>query len=260
MLGVGVGLGLRGTGIRREQKNYDPLAALGTDIYEYWDTNRADTISETTDATYSNAVSAWLGLVTGANLAQSTPNLKPTYSPTAFAGAPCIVLDGIQQYLTCTDAALLALLPSGASPCEIWALLSQDALPADTTERYAVGYSGTSVTTGRAISRYVNAGVNRARGRTGTGAAATSVNDAAVDFSGIHVIRQIVGATQSSLSVDGGALTNGAVVPSTTNSRFRVGAISASGPSNYWQGKVAAVLITKPLSDDKAADLHRYLG
>jgi hypothetical protein len=154
----------------------------------------------------------------------------------------------------------LAALPSGASPCEIWALVSQDALVADTTERYACGWSGTSVVTGRAISRTVTGGTNRARGRTGIGGSATSVNDTAVDFSGIHVIRQIVGATTSSLSIDGGAPTTAAAVPATQNQRFRVGAISAAAASNYWQGKIAAILVTNPLDDATAAALHSYLG
>lgn len=240
--------------------NYNAVAVIGSDLLEMWDASRGETITATTDATYTNAVSSWSGLVLGSNLVQSTPNLKPTYSPTGLAGSPCINHDGTQQYLTCTDAALLAALPSGATPGEIWVLLSQDALAADTTERYACGWSGTSVVTGRAISRTVTSGTNRARGRTGIGASATSVNDAAVDFSGIHVIRHIVGATTSSLSVDGGVPTTAAAVPATTNQRFRVGAISAAAASNYWQGKIAAILVTKPLSDDKAAALHSYLG
>lgn len=229
-------------------------------MIEFWDAARGDTISSYTDSTYTDAVTSWLGTVTGANLAQSTPLLQPWYRPTGLAGAPCIQFDGTQQYLTCLDAAFLALLPSAAVPSELWVVCSQDALAADTTERYVAGWGPASVTNGRAISRFVNTGVNRARGRIGINGSAVSVNDAAIDFSGVHVIRHIVGATQSSLSVDGGVLTTAAAVPVTTNQRFRVGAIPAAAASNWWQGKISAVLVTKPLTDDQAAALHSYFG
>jgi hypothetical protein len=39
-----------------------------------------------------------------------------------------------------------------------------------------------------------------------------------------------------------------------------VGSIPALAASNWWSGKVAAILITNPLSDDKAAALRSYLG
>lgn len=251
---------LAGSGAIEPDPNFDPIAYLGTDLYEAWDANRLDTIETLTDATYTNAVAHWYGLVNGYDLAQSTPLLKPTYDSDAFGGSPCIKFDGIQQYLTCTDAGLLAAIPDGAEAGELWVLCSQDALPADTTERYVAGWSGSSVVTGRAISRVVTTGVNRARGRTGIGASATSATGTVVDFSGIHVVRHIVGATTSSLEVDGNTKVDVAAVPATTNTRFRVGAISAAAASNWWQGKVAAVLITKPLTDQQALDLHAYFG
>jgi hypothetical protein len=241
--------------------NYDPITALGTDLIEYWDASRADTVLALTDATYTDAVHSWLGLVTGANLAQSTPNLKPTYSPTGFNGDPCITFDGVQQYLTCTDAAFMSLLPQGATPCELWVLCSQDVAATDTTTRHVVGYSASSVVNGRALARLPVSSVNRARVYTGTGAAATTATDTVTDLSDIHVIRGVIGATQTSIEVDGGTQTNATVTPVTSApTLFRVGAIAALAASNYWQGKVAAVLLTKPLSAQKAADLHSYLG
>jgi hypothetical protein len=240
--------------------NYDPVTALGSDLIEMWDAARGDKIATLTDSTYTNAVSSWKGLVLNSDLAMSTPLLKPWYSPAGLAGGPCLTFDGVQQYLTCTDAALLAALPDGAEAGEMWILLSQDTLVADTTERYACGWAGSSVVAGRAISRVVTGGVNRARGRTGIGASAASADDTAVDFSGVHVIRQIVGATQSSLSVDGGTLNSVAAVPATTNTRFRVGAIPAAGATNHLKCKIGVVLVTRTLSADKAAALHHYLG
>lgn len=245
--------------------NFDPVDYFGTDLIEYWDAQRNDTLTTLTDSTYTNVVSSWLGLKLGSNLTMSTPGLKPTYLPEGldFGGGvkrPCLDFDGTAQYLTCTDSALLAALPATNVPSEMWMLLKQEALAADTGERYAGGWCGSSVITGRTISRIVTTGVNRARGRTGIGASATSVDGTAVDFSGIHVIRHIVGATQSSLSVDGGSLITASAVPSTTNTRFRAGAIPAAGASNYWKGKIAAIFVTKPLTTDQATALHAYLG
>lgn len=240
--------------------NYDPIAALGSDLIEYWDASRADTLGVTTDATYTNAVNSWTGLILGSNMANSTPGLKPIYEPTGMNGRPCIKFDGSAQYLTCTDSGLLAALPSGATASEMWMLLTQEALAADTTERYAGGWAGSSVITGRTISRIVTSSVNRARGRTGIGASATSANDTVVDFSDTHVVRVINGATVLGLEVDGGTKTTIAAVPSTTNTRFRAGAIPAAAASNYWQGRIAAILVTKSLTDEKATALHGYLG
>lgn len=251
-----LGLGLVATppvqGVRAT--NYNPVAELGSDLIAYWDANRGDSFSVT-----DNVVRSWRDIIAGYELKAADPPTSPVYWPTSLSGSPAVVFSG-SQYLTCIDAPLLAALPSGASPCELWALVSQDALPADASERCAVSYGGSSLTTGRAITRVVTTDTNRARGRTGTGAGATNVNDTVVDFSGVHVARQIVGATQSSLSLDGGSPTNAAAVPSTTNQRLRVGSINASAPSSNWIGKIAAVLVTLPLSEGKATALHGYLG
>lgn len=241
--------------------NYNPVSGLGTNLIEWWSAKRADTFSTLSDSTYTNVVSSWRGIVTGANLAQSTPNLKPVYSPGSFASAPSVVFDGVQQWLKCTDAAFLALLPSGSNPCEIWVLCSQDVAAADATTRHVAGYSATSVVNGRSLARLPVGGVNRARSYTGTGAAASTVTDTVVDLSGIHVMRGIFGATQTSLQTDGNTPINGAVVPVTSApALFMVGSIPALAASNWWQGKVSDILVTKPLSAQKAADLHAYLG
>ena len=244
-----------------EAANYDPITALGTDLIEYWDASRIDSVDAITDSTYINAVGHWYGLIGGYDLAQSTPLLKPTYSPTGLAGGPCISFDGVQQYLTCVDAGLMAILPKDAVPCEMWVLCSQDIEAADATTRYMCGYAATSVVNGRALARLPIGGVNRARAYTGTGGAATTATGTAVDFSGVHVIRGIHGATQTSLEVDSGTKINATVTPVTsTPAIFRVGCIPASGASNYFKGKIAAVFVTKPLTDPVALALHAYLG
>lgn len=243
------------------EPNYDPVTALGDDLYEMWDAARGDTVFALTDATYTDAVHSWVGIKTGANLAQSTPNLKPKYDPTGLSGSPCLTFNGTSQYLKCTDAAFLALLPKDATLCEIWVLCSQDVAAADATTRHVVGYSASSVINGRSLARLPVGGVNRARAYTGTGAAATTATDTHVDLSGVHVMRGIFGATQTSIDVDGNAPVAATVTPVTsTPTLFMVGSIPALAASNWWQGKIAAILVTKPLSSDKATALHNYLG
>lgn len=241
--------------------NYDPVKALGDDLIEMWDAARGDTVFALTDATYTDAVHSWVGIKTGANLAQSTPNLKPKYDSTGLSGSPCLTFNGTSQYLKCTDSAFLALLPKDAVPCEIWALCSQDVAAADTTTRHIAGYSASSVINGRSLARLPVSSVNRARAYAGTGAAATTATDTHVDLSGVHVMRGIFGATQTSIDVDGNSPVVASVVPVTsTPALFMVGAIPALAASNWWQGKIAAILVTKPLSSQKATDLHAYLG
>ena len=232
----------------------DIVAILDSDVIAYWDAARGDLISS-----IDNVITGWTDIIGGYELTRADIPTSPTYNPTGLAGTPSISFSNA-QYLTTTDANLMAALPDGAEPCEIWALCSQDALPADTTTRHVASYGGSSLVTGRSISRTVNTGVNRTRTYTGIGASATNVNDTTVDLSGIHVLRGVFGATDTSLSIDGGTNGSAAAVPATTNSRLRIGSLNASGPSNHWQGEIAAVLITHPLSGEKVTALHNYFG
>lgn len=241
--------------------NYNPVTALGSDLIEMWDAARADTIFALTDATYTNAVHSWTGLVTGANLAQTTPNLKPYYDPAGLSGSPCMTFNGTSQYFKCTDASLMSLLPTGTDPCEIWVLCSQDADAADATTRHVVGYANSSVANGRSLSRIPVSSVNRGRTYTGTGGSAGVATDTHIDLSGVHVMRGIFGPTKTSAQIDGEALVTATVTPATgIPALLMVGSIPALAASNWWQGKVAVILITNPLSDDKAAALRSYLG
>jgi hypothetical protein len=86
------------------------------------------------------------------------------------------------------------------------------------------------------------------------------VNDTLVDLSGVHVVRQQVLATETNVQIDGGAEIDEDAVPSTTNSRFRAGAIPASAPGNYHQGKISMIIVTKQLTTDKANALRAYIG
>jgi hypothetical protein len=253
---LGLGLTIAGIGKGADAlPPYDLMTALGSDLIAYWDANRADsfTLQELT-------VNKWRDLVAGYELLAADPPSSPIYSPDGFNGAPCVTFNGA-QWLTSTDAGLMAALPSGSTDSETWVICEQTAAPADTTERYIVGWSGSSVTSGRAMSRIVTSGKNLVRSRTGTGAGASNADFAGIDFTGRHILRQQVTPTRTYLDFDwSGSPASVAVVPATTNTRIRFGSIPAAGQGNLWIGSLVAVLITKALSPEKALALHNRLG
>lgn len=202
-------------------------------------------------------ISALVGLKSGYILSAAT-TARPTYSATSFNGAPGLTFDGTANAMTCTTAGLLSAVPASSNPCELWALVSQTALPADTGARYCLSY-GAALNTGRVIGRAVATGVNRTRVGTGDGSAQQVRQELTVDLSTRHVIRATIGATESVVYVDGVASTALSVVPSTTASRVVLGASPVSTPGNFWKGVIAFAAITLPLSATKAADLHNAL-
>jgi hypothetical protein len=123
-----------------------------------------------------------------------------------------------------------------------------------------MSYGGSTVTqTVRRIYRTVSAGVNRAGATTGDGASGITTADMNVDLSSRHLLRAAYGATATTLYADGIVTGPTAVVPGTAALRARFGASTASTPGAFWQGQIAAILITNPLSVAKAAALHSWL-
>lgn len=222
-------------------------ADLGADLLANWD---AEVASSLTLA--GSNVTTWADTKNGYVATQGVSGSKPAYSATSLNNRPGLTHDGADDYLEVASQPF----PSGANPCEIWVLCSQTALAADTTTRIMASYGGSASTIRRAAERRVISGVNRAAGVVFS-AVASNGN---VVFEGIHLIRVMVGATEASCVVDGvspGAPT--AAVPNTGTERFRIGAISNTSPGNYFQGVINSILITLPLSTDKAAALTSYL-
>lgn len=244
MISLGIGLGITHGGATA----YSPVDALGSDLVAYFEAERADLIS----------AGSWRDVKAGYDATQATGTAQPAYSATAFGGGAVVTGDGVDDTLTCTDAGLLAALPSGANPGEIWVLCSQAALPADTTVRMIVDY-GNGATTGRRIRRSVASSVNRASAQVGTGATTATATDSATDLSSRHVIRAQFTATDVIITVDGGTPVTSAGVSATTASRFRLFAGSSGSPVNFWEGGLAAALVTQPLSAAKADALQSYL-
>lgn len=229
---------------------FDPLAALGADLLGWWDALHDDLITQA-----GGLVSSWRDRVAGYDLT-SSGGAMPAYAATGFNGGPELSFDGVDDVLTLAGVPF----PTAAVAAEIWILLRQAAPASDATVRLAFAYGGAAAAS-RRVQRSVVTGVNRAVGSVGNGTSGVEIANAAIDMSGRHVVRLETGATASQLTVDGGTPTSSAVVPATNTNRTRIGASTAtSTPSNYWQGGIAAVLVTNPLSAEKAGALQTYLA
>lgn len=236
-------------GIPATLVNVDGSPYLGSSLLAWWRTDRPDLITHV-----SGAVSSWKDTVAAYDAAQSGAG-KPTYSAASFNGFPGITFDGTDDELTLASQPF----PSGANAAEIWAVVSQSALAADTTTRQLFGYGGTSNATRRAVVRRVSGGVNRFGADIGDNSVAQPINDAAVDFSGRHVLRVAVGATSTSVAINSGTPTSGSAVPATGTTRARIGASTANTPANFWNGIVRDIIVTGPLSANQAYRLGRWL-
>lgn len=230
--------------------NYNPVIALGSDLIAYWDANRANLITQS-----GGPVSSWADIVAGYPAIQGTGSSRPIYSVTGFNGAPGVSFDGIDDTLISTAAGLLAAWPTGAS--ELWALAGNTALPADTSVRTAAAFGGATSSSQVAVRRAVLSGSNRGQGSAGNGAASVASTEATIDLSTRHVLRTVGTSSNVAIEVDGVMSVPAAVTPATGAVRVLMGALS--GGANFWQGPIAAVLITKPLSTTEANGLRSYL-
>lgn len=227
-------------------------SALGSSLIDMWDAEKPATLTLS-----GAAVSAWASAKNGYSAAQAVSASKPIYSATGFNGRANVDFDGADDSLTYSG---VGVLPVGASPCEIWALVDQQALAADTSPRCIIGYGGDVAGISRRLVRAVVGGINRAQMVVGNGGINTvTITDTDTDLSGNHVIRAQFGATTASLSVDGGAPTTAPAIPNTSDVRTRIGAINFNTAQSFWNGGIPFVAITTPLSTDQAAKMLNYL-
>lgn len=229
--------------------SWSPLA-LGGDLYDMWD---AEDVSKF--ALSGSSVDSWTSSKNGYAAAQAISASKPVYSLTSFNNRPGVTFDGSDDELTYPGT---GIFPLTSAPGEIWALVDQTALVADTTQRSIVRY-GSGNTVARDVVRVVDTGVNRAKGIVGTTASAITTNAPAVDFSGKHVVRLEIGAAASSASADGVTSASVAGVPGTINTRTRLGANSATTASAFFKGVISLIAITAPLSPAQATSMLAYL-
>lgn len=235
--------------IGRPGRRWTPTK-LGASLLGWWDADHTDLIT-----LVSGNVSSWKDRVAAYDLTQGTSGARPAYSATSFNNKPGVTFDGIDDFLTLAGTPF----PTGANACEMWALLSQAALPADTGARSAFSYGGNAAATRRSLNRVVNTGANRATATAGSGGVSQTAENSA-DFSSRHVLRAPIGATGFTISVDGVASAETVSVPATGTTVTRIGANTANTAANFHSGVIAAILVTGALSAGQAASLHAYLN
>jgi hypothetical protein len=224
---------------------------LGSKLVAWWDAEYGLTLS-------SGQVSAWADRKAGYSAVQASSGSRPAWSATSFNGHAALTLDGTNDYLTCSDAALLAALPVGSSPVELWGVVDQAALPADTSNRIAVWYGNDSLQSLRVL-RTVTGGVNRASLNIGTGGGASPVPNTFVDFTGRHVIRGAIGTAAGQMDIDGNPSPQVAAVPSTGSKLLRIGANDVSSAAGaFWNGKIRDVVVTLPLGPDELMAMNTW--
>jgi hypothetical protein len=247
MMGLSLNSATLGAGVG------SPVTILGASLLAWWTADRADLITLN-----GSAVTSWKDVVAGYDALQGVGASRPLYSATSFNAAPGLTFDGTDDELTCTSASLLAALPDGAEPGEIWSIVQQNALAADASTRHTATYGGGGVNVSRRLSRVVDTGVNRLLTQTGSGGAVTNATNPNVNFSSRHLVKGVFGATQTVARIDQAADATAAVVPATGASRLRLGANDVAVASGFLNGIMRDTLVTLPLSAAQITALNAW--
>jgi hypothetical protein len=224
------------------------IESLGTVPLAWWDASYGVTVT-------GAGVSSWEDRVGGYKMLQATDASRPAWSATGFNGAPGLTFDGTDDHLLLASQPF----PSGAEPCEVWAVVQQDALAADATSRILFSYGGTTGLVARQVRRNVVTATNRFGIVVGNGTSVFTADAVSGEFSTRHVVRAIFGGAASDAALDGGAKVSVSAVPSTGTVRARIGATQADTPTSFWKGEMRDVLVTSLLTDDEAAVLSAAL-
>jgi hypothetical protein len=230
---------------------WSPLA-LGSSLLAWWDAERSDLITQS-----GGLVSSWKDIIGAYNVTQGSGSLRPIWSATSFNNRPGIAFDGLDDRLALVGVP--AGIPTGADPCEIWALVDQATAGASAGDTCAVSY-GNGDDAARALRRTSVSSVNRAMAMIGNGAIHPNSTNNNVDFSGRHVVRAIVGATTTNINVDGVAGSDASIVPATATTRFVIGADANSSASAFWNGVHNTIAVTAPLSAAQASLMYAFLN
>jgi len=196
------------------------------------------------------SVTGWTDLITGITLAPGVSSTRPIYSDADFGTGPCVIADGIDDYLSASSVPY----PVNADPCEIWTCADQTALGSDgagSRRIFSYGSSSGSGVISRMLYRSVVSVVNRVSAIVGDGTSG-AITETSTDFSGKKTTRLVITGTNALLSVNGGTPVSAPKVPTTTNQRTVMFA-NLNVATAFWKGSASCVLIT-PLLDDATAD------
>lgn len=198
------------------------------------------------------AVASWVDRVAAYNFTGAGAE-QPTASATSYNGAPGVTFDGTANTLTLASVPF----PTGATACNIWAVVDQTALAADATARIIFSYGGDANTGQRRLYRSVTSGQNRPFGLVGTGGGAPTANLAA-DFSGRHYVRTNISGTSIAAGMDGTMSSGTAAVPATGTSRSRIGAVANVAASSFFQGVIREIIVTAALTAGQVTQTNGY--
>lgn len=218
--------------------------------YAWWDAEDVAQLSLS-----GAAVAAAADLINGFSAAQAFGSARPTWSASSFNGRPGLAFDGSDDQLTYAST---VGIPTGATPFEVWAVFDQNVGPGDTTNNTIIGWGASGGAARFELLRSVIGGVNRAFINVGNGTTNVQVANAAVDFSGRHVLRAVVNGTTARVDVDGVASTVSSVVPALGTTRLVLGATAA--PSSFGQGIFSAGLIAPLLDSGDAGRMYAYFN
>lgn len=236
-------------------KPWTPLD-LESKLLAWWDASQGITLA-------GSQVASWADRKSGYSATQGISSARPVWSATSFGGKPGLTFDGNDDELTCTTTGLLTLLPSGASPSELWAVVQQDAPDADSTPRHVFGYGSVSSLDRRILTRYQGTTPANSRGQLqfgdGSSNRTASLADPLITLSGRHVIRGRYGGDGAIYSQDGNAGSKTSAIPATVVGRVRIGASSQNPAGLFWLGQVRDAVITLPLTTEEAAKLQSFL-
>lgn len=216
-----------------------PQDILGSKLVGFVD---AENNSKITAA--SGACSAYADIISASSFAQGTAAARPAITTNALTGRQVLRFDGTDDFLDFTG--IPTGWPTGANAGEIIAIVTQSALPADTSSRVIVQWGGTTSATSRSLRRGVSGGMNCVQSVVGTGAGSPVFNHTP-DFSGNHLARLIVDGTSTYVDQDGAVSAATACVPGTGTTRVRIGGTTAGTPIGFLQGDLSALLITNAL-------------
>lgn len=204
------------------------------------------------------AVETYRNVIGSALLIQTTGSRRPVWNGDAFgSGRPGLVFDGMDDRL---ERPAVPPFASGADPGEIWAVVRQDALVADTGTRIAVS-AGSSASNQRAAARIVASGANRAQAIGRDGTSQQFAQDTTVAFGARHVLRCVFDTTSVSLEIDGVVTTTVTSALGTGTGRSALGCNAGTTPANFWNGAIGDVVpVNGRLPPDEAKRMRDYLN
>jgi hypothetical protein len=240
------------------------IMQLGTSALAWFDSGYGVTLNTTT-------VSALRDRIGALTVAQATASKQPAFvaSVTEFKGAPGIQSDGVDDTLGLSSG-LATRMPAGATPCWVYLLGKELSTSADATSRCILNWGGDGTIGGATPSTERRFGVSqpggaatarRFRAQIGAGGGVTQVvADAAVDANGTHLVVYKVGATATTVSVDGATSASVNVVPA-TDLTVAHQQMSLFGPGSQYDPFILRhAIVTAPLNAAQEAAMLAYLG